>query len=109
MQFIKGVCFGVLQIKPIELNQYSISDIWDAYLGYWNIEKLKKREEWEIARWVGYLSNGNWKKGTKVKDLGTFEWEKGQAGMKGTSGNAWTKAEIEELKKTHPMFKNGRK
>jgi len=61
-----------------------------------------------MARWIGYLSNGNWKKGTKVKDLGTFEWEKA-SGMKGTGGNAWTKAEIEELKKTHPMFKNGRK
>lgn len=85
-----------------------MSDLWAAYLGYWSIEKLKVRELWEIARWNGYLSNGNWKKGTKVRDLGTFEWEQFH-GMKGSSGNAWTKAEIEELKKTHPMFRNGRK
>lgn len=77
-------------------------------MGFWSIEKLKTRELWEIARWNGYLSNGNWKKGTKVKDLAVFDWEQPN-GMKGTSGNVWTKAEIEELKKTHPMFRNGRK
>jgi hypothetical protein len=46
-----------------------------------------------------FAAIGNLKKGTKMKDLITFEWEKKEH-------KVWTKKEIEELKKQgHPIFK----
>ena len=97
--------YGVLRFTPSQANEYSLSDIWSAYIGYWRNENLKERGEWERTRWLAFYTVApHSKKIRKVKDLVTFDWEIDKS-LKGTRANPWTRSELEELRKTHPFYK----
>jgi hypothetical protein len=96
---------GVLLVRPNELDEWEFKDVWFAYVGRQNEWYEKEKPRWEQARFVAYYSGlGNFKKGTKMNSLVTFEWEKQKSNIKGTHGNKWTKEEIEKLK-DHPIFR----
>ena len=79
--------------------------IFDAYIGHTIGENIKARTQWETARFVSFVtlkSAGN-KRMHKPQDLIKFDWEQ-QEDKKGTGNNAWTKEEIQQLKKQKPNW-----
>lgn len=97
MQLIKGFAFGVKNISPSELNEWSILDLWYSYIGYWNNENLRSRVTWENSRYVSYiiLKGAGDKKLKKPIDLMRFPWEKDIQ-----DAGRWTKNKIEQYKKS---------
>ena len=102
--WIRGFVLGVLKQSPLSLDEFTMAAIFDAYIGHTIGENVKARTQWETARFVSFVtlkSAGN-KRMHKPQDLIKFEWE--QEDKKGTGNNAWTKAEIEQLKKQKPNW-----
>lgn len=96
---------GVLLLRPHELDLYTFVDIWYAYVGRQNDRYESQKAAWEQSRFIAYYAAiGNLKKGTKMTDITTFEWEKQRGNQKGTHGNKWTKKEIEQFK-DHPIYR----
>ena len=91
---------GTLQVSIRDVDLWSFADIVNAYVSRENHKYDDNKTRWEQARFIAYFAAiGNLKKGTKMKDLITFEWEK-------VNKKVWSKKEIEELKKQgHPIFK----
>jgi len=103
ISWIRGFVLGVLNQTPLSLNDYSLVEIKDAFVGYKINQQINERVSWETARFISFVSlkaAGN-KKMKSPNDLMVFDWEKTDT-KKGTRGNKWTKQEIEKLKKQKP-------
>lgn len=94
-----------MQVKPQDIEMYSMTDLLEAYVSHRAIHALEDRDAWERARMIAlYAAAPHTKKKLKATDIVTFNWEKSDT--KGTKGNKWTKEEIERFKKEgHPIFK----
>ncbi len=105
--FIRGFVLGALKQSPLCLNNYTMVEIWDAYVGHRLNENINARSMWETARLISYvtLKSQGQKSMKRPQDLMKFEWEE-QSGKKGTKSNPYTKAEIEQIKKLKPNWFN---
>lgn len=95
---MKGYAYGVLHISPSQIDDYSIADLWLAYVGYMRHENLRRRVDWEIAR---FAMSPHIQK--KDRDKIRFPWEHE---IKQT---VLTSRAIAEFKKRRPHWfnKNG--
>jgi len=54
--FILGFAYGNIHISPINIDDWAMSDLWIAYLGYWKNENLRSRVSWETSRYVSFVT-----------------------------------------------------
>jgi hypothetical protein len=64
-------------MNPAEFWAMSWRDFQLKQRGFFELRNMDFRKEWEIARFVAYYSAAGFlKKGTKLKDIVRFDWEK---------------------------------
>ena len=78
INFIRGFVLGVLKQTPLCLDNYSMVEIWDAYVGHRLNENINASVHCgKHARLISYvtLKSQGQKRMKKPQDLMKFEWE----------------------------------
>ena len=76
---MERIAFGQFGMHPDEFFDYLPKHFWNKMDGFYELENLRERQEWERCRWqTCLLLNVHFKKGrtVKPKDLIKFEWDK---------------------------------